>query len=132
MKKMISAFVLTIMIATMLLVGCGKQASPIVLPAVNEIESVEITMFDGSNVSYSDKEWVEQFIEVFTQAEATTKESVQDIPNVETYGKVDISNNGGVTTIFYYIEDGKYLIEQPYQGIYETEVDIEALVEGVE
>ena len=37
------------------------------------------------------------------------------------YGKVDISNNGGVTTFFYYIDDETYCIEQPYQGVYETD-----------
>lgn len=60
------------------------------------------------------------------------KESIQDVPNVETYGKVDITNNSGITTFFYYQEDEKYYIEQPYQGIYETDVDIDAYVNGVE
>jgi hypothetical protein len=114
------------------LVGCSKQAEPIVLPAVDEIDSIEITAINGSQVSYSDKEWIEQLLSVFLQAEATTLQSIQDVPNVENYGKVDISNNGGITTVFYYVDSGKYYIEQPYQGIYETDVDIDALISGVE
>lgn len=126
MKKFIVwALILTCVFS---LNGCGKQAEPIVLPAVNEIDSINITTFDGSEVSYSDKEWIEQFIAVVTQAEATTKESVQDIPTAEFYGKVDISNNGGITTFFYYTEDGKNYIEQPYQGIYVTDIDIDTLI----
>lgn len=107
------------------LMGCGKKAEPIVFPAINEIDSINIKTFDGSEVSYSDQEWIEQFIAVVTQAKATTKDSVQDVPNAEVYGKVDISNNGGTTTIFYYAENGKNYIEQPYQGIYVTDVDID-------
>lgn len=106
--------------------------NPIILPATNEIDSIDITTLDGSQVSYSDKEWIEQFLAVVTQAQATPRDSIQDAPNVEVYGKVDIANNGGVTTFFYYIDDEKYCIEQPYQGIYEIDVDIDALVKGVE
>lgn len=131
MKKLISLFV-AIATFVFLLVGCSKQAEPIVLPAVDEIDGIEITAIDGSQFSYSDKEWIEQFLSVFLQAEATTKQSVQDVPNVDDYGKVDISNNGGTTTVFYYADSGKYYIEQPYQGIYETDVDIDALISGVE
>ena len=121
-----------LMIIAFLLCGCGKQAESIILPSVNDIDSIDITTLDGSDVSYSDKEWIEQFIVVVTQAKSTTKESVQDVPDTETYGKVDISNNGGTTTFFYYIENEKYYIEQPYKGIYETDIDIDTLAKGVE
>lgn len=115
-----------------LLVGCSKQAEPIVLPAVDEIEGIEITSPDGSQFSFSDSERIELLMSVFLQAEATTKQSVQDVPTVDDYGKVDISNNGGTTTVFFYEDSGKYYIEQPYQGIYETDVDIDALINGEE
>lgn len=132
MKKATSLSVLTCLLAVLLLAGCGKQAEPIVLPAVNEIDSIIITTLDGSEVSYSDQEWIGSFLSVLAQAEATAKESIQDIPDVEAYGKVDISNNGGITTFFYYADGEKYCIEQPYQGIYETNVDIDVLVKGEE
>ena len=131
MKKTALLFV-SIATFVFLFVGCSKQAEPIVLPAVNEIDSIEITAIDGSQYSYSNTEWIEQFISVFLQAKATTKYSVQDIPNVDDYGKVDVSNDGGTTTVFYYADSGKYYIEQPYQGIYETDVDSDALIRGVE
>lgn len=46
------------------LIGCGKQAEAIVLPAVYEIDSINITSFDNSEFSYSDEEWIEQFIDI--------------------------------------------------------------------
>lgn len=132
MKKWISMLLVSVAFV-FVLVGCSqKTADPIVLPDIDKIETVEITTVGGSTVSYSDKEWIEQFLSIFTQATATSKQSVQDCPNVDKYGKVDISNNGGITTVFYYAENGKYYIEQPYQGIYETDVDIDAFVSGIE
>lgn len=85
MKKSISVFVHVLLVVALLLVGCGKYAAPIVLPSVSDIDSVGITAFDGTEVTFSDKEWIEQFIAVVIEAEATTKESIQDVPNVETY-----------------------------------------------
>lgn len=132
MKKSISVYIHVFLLVAFLLVGCGKYAAPIVLPSVNDIDSIGITTFDGTEVTFSDKEWIEQFIAVVIEAESTTKESIQDVPNVETYGKVDILNNSGVTTLFYYKEQGKYYIEQPYQGVYQTDIDIDDWMKNVE
>lgn len=116
----------------MLLYLFSLVAAPIVLPGIDKIEAVEITAMNGSTVAYTDKEWIEQFLSIFTQATATSMQSVQDFPNVDSYGKADISSNGGITTVFYYAKNGKYYIEQPYQGIYETDVDIDAFVSEAE
>lgn len=125
MKKFV-ALILTL-VCMLGLIGCNqKVASPIVLPDIDKIEAIEITTTDGTVVSYSNQEKMEQVLSIFTQATATSKQSVQDCPNVDCYGKVDISNNGGITTIFYYAEEDEYYIEQPYQGIYQTDVDMDA------
>lgn len=109
-----------------------KTADPIVLPDIETIRTVEITTMDGSTVFCGDKEWIEQLLTVFAQATVTSKQSLQDHPSAACYGRVDISNNGGITTLFYYTEDGKNFIEQPYQGIYETGVDLDAFALGIE
>lgn len=130
MKKIITwVLILTCVFG---LIGCGKQAEPIVLPVTDEIDSINITTFDNSEFSYSDEEWIEQFINILTDAETTTKESVQEIPSVENYGKVNISYDNKIATVFYYTEKGNYYIEQPYQGIYVTDVDIDVFIKGVE
>ena len=130
MKKLIALFLALVCVFG--LIGCGKQAEPIVLPALDEIDSINITTFDNSEFTYSDKEWIEQFIDILTNTETTSKESVQDIPNLENYGKVDISYNNKISTIFYYTEKGNHYIEQPYQGIYVTDVDIDVFIKGIE
>lgn len=132
MKKSNSVCIYVLLMVALLLPGCGRHAAPIVLPAVNDIDSIRITTFDETEVSFSDKEWIEQFITVVLEAKSTTKASIQDVPNAETYGEVDISNNSGVTTLFYYVEKGKCYIEQPYQGIYQTDTDIDSWAKEAE
>lgn len=107
-----------------------KVADPIALPDIDSIEAIEIMTTDGTVVSYRDKETIDQSLSILAQATPTSKESIQDSPNVSHYGKVDITNNDGVTTVFYYTENKKHYIEQPYQGIYETGVGIDAFVLG--
>ena len=109
-----------------------KTAEPIVLPDIETVQTVEITTMDGLTVSCGDRERIGQLLSVFAQAAATSKGSLQDTPSVARCGKVDISSNGGLTTLYYYIEDGKSFIEQPYQGIYETNVDLDAFVLSIE
>lgn len=132
MKKLVSILFISVAFV-IFLVGCSqKTADLIILPDVDAIEAVAITTTDGSTVSSGEKDWIAQFLSICTQATATAKQSVQDTPAVDSYGRVDISNHGGITTLFYYAEDGKYYIEQPYQGIYETDVDMDALAYGME
>lgn len=113
------------------LVACNqKVAPPIVLPDVDKIEAIEITTTDGTVISYSDKETIEQILSILTQATATSKQSIQDYPQVDECSEIGISTDDKGTTVYYYEKKGKHYIEQPYQGIYQTDVDIDAFVLG--
>ena len=118
MKKFLSLFLFLICILT--LVACGKKASPIMLPQTDEITSIDITVGE-STVSHSDKTWISEIIANISSSEPTKKESVQDVPQVESYIKIDFQFETGTSTIFAYEDSGKYYIEQPYQGIYEID-----------
>ena len=115
MKKFISLFLCLICVMT--LVACGKKAAPIMLPQTDEITSIDITVGE-STVSHSDKTWISEIIADISSSEPTKKESVQDVPQAESYIKIDFQFETGTSTIFAYEDSGKYYIEQPYQGIY--------------
>lgn len=113
------------------LASCSQKAAlPIVLPDIDEIAAIEITAADGTMVSYSDKETIERILSILTQAAATSKQSIQDYPQVDECGEIDILTDDRGVTVYYYEERGKHYIEQTYQGIYETNVDIDAFVLG--
>lgn len=84
------------------LAGCGKMAEPIALPSVEEITSVETSVGTGdSNKNYSitDREWIETFLSIVSEAEATNKATIQDTPDVEEYYKTDIVCGESITTL---------------------------------
>ncbi len=94
MKKYISIFLCLACVLT--LVACGKKADPIKLPQTDEITSIDITV-GGNTVSHSDKTWISEIIANISSSEPanisssepTKKESVQDVPQAESYIKID-------------------------------------------
>ena len=122
MKKILSWFLYITCILT--LVACGKRAAPITLPRADEITSIDIT-FEENTVSHSDKTWISEIIADISSSEPTKKESVQDVPQAESYIRIDFRHETGTETetitIFAYEDRGKYYLEQPYRGIYKID-----------
>lgn len=116
MKKYILAGLCSIFILA--LCACGKTKEPIILPDAEDIISVDIKIGEDT-VSCSDEAWINGVIENFSKSEPTGEESIQDVPAAERYIKVEFQFEDGTSALFAYEEDGKYYIEQPYQGIYE-------------
>ena len=118
MKKYVSIFLCLVCVLT--LVACGKKADPIMLPQTDEITSIDITVGENT-VSHADKTWISEIIANISSSEPTKKESVQDVPQAESYIKIDFQFETGTSTLFAYEDSGKYYVEQPYQGIYKID-----------
>lgn len=118
MKKYVSIFLCLACVLT--LVACGKKADSITLPQTDEITSIDITVGENT-VSHSDKTWISEIIANISSSEPTKKESVQDVPQAESYIKIDFQFETGTSTLFAYEDSGKYYLEQPYQGIYKID-----------
>lgn len=118
--KSTAAILLTV-IMCFVLASCCK-ADPIVLPDRDNIANISVVI-DGEIIYHEDSSWIDSVMSGIADAEPTSKESVQDVPQVDDYIKLDIQLFGGVSTVFAYEEDGKYYIEQPYQGIYKLDSD---------
>ncbi|HII4404668.1 DUF5301 domain-containing protein [Clostridium perfringens] len=121
MRKYISLFLSLICILA--LTACGKKADPITLPKTENILSVDVTV-EGKTEQHLDEIWISNMISNISNSKSTSKESVQDVPQVENYIKIDIQFETGTSTLFAYKDKGKYYIEQPYQGIYETDSNL--------
>ena len=108
------------LICIFILAGCVQTASPIRLPNLKKISSIDIS-FEGNKIHHTDKSWINDVVSGIKHAKATRKESVQDEPKVDEYIKIDIKYSGNTSTLFAYENKKKYYIEQPYQGIYEID-----------
>ena len=97
-----------------------KKADPITLPQIDDITSVDITVGENK-VNHTDKAWISEIISDISSSEPTSKESIQDTPQVENYIKIDFQFKTGTSILYVYEDSSKYYIEQPYQGIYKTD-----------
>ncbi len=100
-----------------------SKADPIELPPINEIISVEITT-GIEDIIHKDEAWIKSFIQKVSEATPTSKKSVQDVPTVSKYTRVDIVGDKKISSIFIYEEDSEFYIEQAYRGIYKTDETI--------
>lgn len=119
MKKIVYIFIITIMVCS--IAGCTqKTVVPINLPEKSVIQSIDIIIGDETE-NHSDSEWINQCISSITDAQATSKESIQELPQVDEFIQININTDNAISTIYVYMEKGNYYIEQPYQGIYKTD-----------
>ena len=92
MKKYISLFLCLTYILT--LVACGKKAAPIQLPQTSDITSVDVTVGENTT-NHSDTAWISEIISDISSSEPTSKQSVQDFPQTESYIKIDFQFETG-------------------------------------
>lgn len=102
------------------LAACRKKADPIILPQIDDITDVDIIVGENTT-NYIDKNWISEMLSDMSASEPTNMKSVQDVPGVESYIKIDFHYETGTSTIFAYEDRGNYYIEQPYQGIYKID-----------
>ena len=126
MKKVLVLFI-SLVCVLFCFTGCGKKADPMVLPEAKEISSIRIELIDGTELVFEDVGSIQKILAAISDGEATSMASVQDAPVEKKYGTVNLEKIDGTTTVFYYEKRGKYYIEQPYQGIYEMEDNLEHL-----
>lgn len=117
--KIRTCVLLIILCLCFVLTACNK-ADPITVPAADDIISITVTSGEES-ITYDDIEWISQVISGISDANPTTKQSVQDVPQVDNYIQIGIKLDKGTTILFIYQDGERCYIEQPYEGIYEID-----------
>ena len=93
-----------------------KKLLPFSCPQTSDITSVDVTVGENTT-NHSDTAWISEIISDISSSEPTSKQSVQDFPQTESYIKIDFQFETGTSTIFAYEgKRRKHYIEQPYQG----------------
>lgn len=135
MKKMYMIFIMSLFI---LLSACSSKelADPIVLPASDDVTSITIVS-GGITATSIDDEWMGEVMSILMDMESTAISSDYDAPRVEDYIIINFNcSDDTIKTIFFYEDDGKQYVEQPYQGIYipapALEVKITSLLESLD
>ena len=95
------------------------------IPQVGEVQDISISKNAGEYNTISDIEDMQNILGVLGNNKTTTKESVNDIPMIVD-NIIDINlnyTNKEKFTIYIYENNGKFFIEQPYNGIYRITKD---------
>ena len=126
-KRMIAAA--AIVSALVLLAGCAKPAAPMDLPPDDAVTGISIVTTTGDEVAVTDPGKIEAVMSHLRAAKPTRRQSVNDQPtNVARYGTVSIYAGNQTTVVYYYEKEDSHYVEQPYQGIYRTEDNLEDIL----
>lgn len=103
----------------------NKYSYTLNIPSDDSVYSINLEQ-NGKRIEVSEQDKIKDIIYIITEVKrTTTNESIQDSPiNVENEIKIDFEYEENKTsTVFVYKKNGKYFIEQPYNGIYRISPD---------
>ncbi len=103
----------------------NKYSYTLNIPSDDSVYSINLEQ-NGKRIEVSEQDKIKDIIYVISEVKrTTTNESIQDSPiNVENEIKIDFEYEENKTsTVFVYKKNGKYFVEQPYNGIYRISPD---------
>lgn len=128
-------WVIIVAIIAVICVVVGLMANPVQSPANDtpivpqsddtptDTAFTAVTITEHSNgddintVEVADKEIISTLQALVSSGTLTTKASIQDAPNDDSYIHIAFKPTTGTSDYYIYEDDGSYYIEQPYNGI---------------
>ncbi len=102
-----------------------KSSYALNIPSEDNVYNISLEQ-NGKRIEVNEQDKIKDIIYIIGEVKrTTTNESIQDSPiNVENEIKIDFEYEENKTsTVFVYKKNGKYFIEQPYNGIYRISSD---------
>ena len=127
----IALVVLGIILLVGIIVGIflnsNKRNYELNLPQQEKLSSIVIKS-NTNSAEVTDNEEIKDIIYVLSESgngRTTKEESIQDYPvNSDNIVQVNfVFNESGESTLFVYVKNGNYYLEQPYNGIYRINGD---------
>ncbi len=103
----------------------NKYSYTLNIPSDDSVYSINLEQ-NGKRIEVSEQDKIKDIIYIISEVKrTTTNESIQDSPiNVENEIKIDFEyEENKNSTVFVYKKNGKYFVEQPYNGIYRISPD---------
>ena len=104
------------------------KAKPIRHPESDEIISVKLSCNTPDATIPMSEQYYEDLIRYISEAKPTRKQSLNDTPTSGAYYGVEIQTNEKQYRYFVYEEGEQVYIEMPYEGIYESRIELFDLV----
>ena len=103
----------------------NKSSYTLNIPSDDSVYNINLEQ-NGKRIEVSEQDKIKDIIYIISEVKrTTTNESIQDSPiNVENEIKIDFEyEENKNSTVFVYKKNGKYFVEQPYNGIYRISPD---------
>lgn len=104
------------------------KAKPIRHPEPNEIVSVKLSCNTPDATIPMSEKYYEDLIRYISEAKPTRKQSLNDTPTSGAYYGIEIQTDEMQYRYFVYEEGEQVYIEMPYEGIYESKIELLNLV----
>ena len=125
-EKMIFIIILLVCVGGALgILYFNKSSYTLNIPSDDSVYNINLEQ-NGKKIEVSEQDKIKDIIYIISEVKrTTTSESIQDSPiNVENEIKIDFEYEENKTsTVFVYKKNGKYFVEQPYNGIYRISPD---------
>lgn len=122
-KSVISIVILILLIIGIITIFSGNKKYILKISKNESIVRIISQRNDSKGkLELISKDIISQVVEIIKgEGRKTKKESISDQPNVEKYYTVTFKDSEEI--IYIYEKEGKYYIEQPYNGIYEITLE---------
>ena len=132
-KKLILTFILIFFVgllagAVYLFNDIYPKAKPIRYPEPDEIVSVTLSCNTPDTTILMSEQYYEDLIRYISEAKPTRKLALDDYPTTWPYYGVDIQTEERQYRYFVYEAGEQVYIESPYEGIYESKIELLNLV----
>ena len=104
------------------------KAKPIRHPEPDEIVSVTLSCNNTDTTIPMSEQYYEDLIRYISEAKPTRKLALDDYPTTRRYYCVDVETEEFQYRYFVYLAGEQVYIEMPYEGIYESKIELFDLV----
>ncbi|MGN0437136.1 MAG: DUF5301 domain-containing protein [Lachnospiraceae bacterium] len=126
MKNKLVIYVVLLFVTILFLIGCGKNMEKdMLIENEEQIISISVISLEGKEIQYSEIDTINEIVEILNTSKITNKESIQDVPTKNSYGKIHLLMKDTEEIVYYYFENNNTYLEKPYVGIYCIDGNIE-------
>lgn len=105
-------------------------AKPIQHPSIKDITSINISTDNNSNETRILGTDFAKLVIHISNSKPTRIMSVNDVPSVGPYYKIELLTEENVFNYYIYKDDNKVYIERPYEGVYIIDGEVLSIISG--
>lgn len=113
MKNSNIFFLFAFMFVSCFLIGCEDEKKANIIQDTSDIQEISATLYNKKEIKVTNIEKIKDLVVIINGATLTNKQSTQDIPNVDKYGKIKLMTKEDNETLYYYEKKESIILKNP-------------------